>query len=149
MANLFLGVYYNLSIWFKLTDKTYFGTWLSFGGAAITIIGNIILIPLYGYMGSAIGTLICYGIMAAVCYYLGQRFYPIPYPTASILVNLLSATFVVAFTWFDSSVVNNYGHSALNLYHLGLTIVWLCFLFLAERKSISILGNRLAKRFSK
>lgn len=149
MANLFLGVYYNLSIWFKLTDKTYFGTWLSFGGAAITIIGNLILIPLYGYLGSAIGTLICYGLMAGVCYYLGQRYYPIPYPTQSILVNLLSASVVVSLTLFDSNIKESYGALALNLYHLGLTTLWLCFLFLAERKSIAILGNRLAKRFLK
>ncbi|MDQ3537068.1 MAG: oligosaccharide flippase family protein, partial [Bacteroidota bacterium] len=66
MANLFLGIYYNQSIWFKLTDKTHLGTLLSFTGAAITIAANVILIPIWGYMGSAVATLICYFSMALI-----------------------------------------------------------------------------------
>lgn len=60
LANLFLGVYYNLSVWFKLTDKTKYGTYISFGGAAVTILFNLLLIPVLGYMGSAVATLVCY-----------------------------------------------------------------------------------------
>jgi O-antigen/teichoic acid export membrane protein len=146
LANLFLGVYYNLSIWFKLTDKTYVGTWLSFGGAAITILGNLILIPLYGYMGSAIGTLICYGLMAAVCFYLGQKHYPIPYPTVSILLNLSIAVLVVSLTWLDTSLKEIYGNLSVNLFHLALALVWVATIAFVERKSIAILGNRLVRR---
>ncbi|MFY8035058.1 MAG: polysaccharide biosynthesis C-terminal domain-containing protein, partial [Flexibacteraceae bacterium] len=124
----------------------YVGTWLSFGGAAITILGNLILIPLYGYMGSAVGTLICYGLMAAVCFYLGQKHYPIPYPTVSIITNLSIAVLVVSLTWFDSSLKENYGNLSVNLFHLALTLVWLVTIAFVERQSIAILGNRLMKR---
>jgi O-antigen/teichoic acid export membrane protein len=95
LANLFLGVYYNLTVWFKLTDKTRFGTYISFGGAAITILFNLLLIPVLGYMGSAIATLICYFSMSLVCYLLGNRHYPIPYPVKTIVGYILLATGLV------------------------------------------------------
>ena len=95
MANLFLGIYYNLSIWFKLSDKTKFGTYITFGGAAITIIFNVLLIPVMGYMGSAIATLICYFSMALACYLLGNRYYPIPYPVGNMLSYILIALALV------------------------------------------------------
>ena len=91
LANLFLGVYYNLAVWFKLTDKTYFGTYISFGGAALTVLLNFFLIPLLGYVGSAWATLSCYFTMAAVCWYLGERHFPIPYPVARLLTWLALA----------------------------------------------------------
>ena len=95
LANLFLGVYYNLTVWFKLTDKTHFGTYISFGGAAVTILLNLLLIPVLGYMGSAIATLICYFSMALVCYLLGNRHYPIPYPVGTITGYILLAVGLV------------------------------------------------------
>ncbi|MBL7859422.1 MAG: polysaccharide biosynthesis C-terminal domain-containing protein [Cyclobacteriaceae bacterium] len=76
---LFLGIYYNISVWFKLTDKTYYGTIITVGGAIITIVANFILIPFYGYLGSSWATLICYLSMTVACYLLGQKYYPIPY----------------------------------------------------------------------
>lgn len=79
LANMTLGIYYNLSIWFKITDKTQFSLWLSALGVVITIIGNLVLIPLMGYMGSAYTTLICYVSMSAACWWLGQRYWPVPY----------------------------------------------------------------------
>jgi len=79
LAYLFLGVYYNLSVWFKLTDKTYFGTLLAVGGAVITIGGNYLLIPIAGYLGSSWVTLICYLVMTVASYMIGQKYYPIPY----------------------------------------------------------------------
>lgn len=78
-ANLFLGIYLNLSIWYKVTDKTKYGAYITFLGAAITIILNILFIPIWGYMGSAYTTAICYVVMAVVCYFLGQKFYHVPY----------------------------------------------------------------------
>jgi O-antigen/teichoic acid export membrane protein len=98
LANLFLGIYYNLSVWFKLTDKTRFGTYLTFGGAAITIIFNLLLIPVLGYMGSAIATLLCYIGMALACYLLGNRYYPIPYPVKTILSYIILAAALVLIT---------------------------------------------------
>ncbi|MCC2547218.1 polysaccharide biosynthesis C-terminal domain-containing protein [Hymenobacter sp. BT175] len=100
LANLFLGVYYNLAVWFKLTDKTYFGTYISFGGAALTISLNFLLIPLLGYMGSALTTLACYFMMAAVCWYLGNIHFPVPYPVLRLSLWLVVAIGLVAVAWF-------------------------------------------------
>lgn len=79
VANLCLGIYVNLSIWYKLTDRTLLGAAVSFGGAALTIILNVLFIPKYGYMASAWATLACYGGMAVVSYMLGQKYFPVQY----------------------------------------------------------------------
>ena len=85
MANLFLGVYYNLSIWYKLTGKTSWGAWLSLIGAIITLALNFWWIPLssdhliYGYYGSAWATFICYGAVMILSYLIGQKYFPVNY----------------------------------------------------------------------
>jgi O-antigen/teichoic acid export membrane protein len=85
MANLFLGVYYNLSIWYKLTGKTSWGAWLSLFGAIITLVLNFWWIPLspehliHGYFGSAWATFICYGTMMILSYLIGQKYFPVKY----------------------------------------------------------------------
>jgi Na+-driven multidrug efflux pump len=85
MANLFLGVYYNLSIWYKLTSQTIWGAWLSLIGAILTLGLNFWWIPLspdhliYGYLGSAWATFICYGAMMILSYLIGRKYYPVPY----------------------------------------------------------------------
>lgn len=79
LANLFLGLYYNLSIWYKLTDKTIWGGYIMTFGALITVVLNIIFIPKYGYMASAWATLACYFSVTAVSYFLGQKYYPVSY----------------------------------------------------------------------
>ena len=99
LANLFLGVYWNLSVWFKLTDKTYYGTYIGGAGAVLTITLNFLLIPVLGYMGSALATLACYFMMAAICWWLGERHFPVPYPVARLLGWLLLASGVVALGW--------------------------------------------------
>ncbi len=78
-ANLCFGIYVNLSIWYKLTDRTLLGAVVSFGGAAITIILNVLFIPKYGYMASAWATLACYGGMAVASYIMGQKYFPVNY----------------------------------------------------------------------
>ncbi len=100
MANIFLGIYYNLSIWFKLSDQTGYGTKISFAGAAITIIFNLILIPLMGYMGAALTTLLCYGYMAVACYILGAKHYPIPYNVKAAVLYLLLGSVLVALAFY-------------------------------------------------
>jgi len=79
IANFFLGVYYNLTIWYKLTDKNFAGSLIAIGGVFITLALNWIWIPLYGYYGSSWVTFICYGSMMIVSYFLGQKYYPVPY----------------------------------------------------------------------
>lgn len=83
MANLCLGVFYNLSIWYKLTNKTRWGAILALIGAVITLAFNFALIPVMGYMGAAWTTLICYALMMVISYFLGQKFYPVPYRIGS------------------------------------------------------------------
>ncbi|MEY4934283.1 MAG: hypothetical protein RIS64_642 [Bacteroidota bacterium] len=90
-ANICLGVYYNLSVWYKLTDKTRLGALVSIVGVAITLILNWLWIPTMGYVGSAWATLICYFAMAAVSYFLGHRYYPVPYPVQKIGIYALMA----------------------------------------------------------
>jgi O-antigen/teichoic acid export membrane protein len=89
MANLWLGIYVNLSIWYKLTDRTGLGAWVSLLGAALTVALNIAWIPKYGYLGAAWATLACYGAMAGVSWLLGQIFFPVPYPAFRILSYLI------------------------------------------------------------
>lgn len=90
-ANIFLGIFYNLSIWYKLSGKTRYGAAISLIGATITIVLNFILIPRVGYMGSAITTLICYATMVVISYFLGQKYFPVNYPIKRILTYLLTA----------------------------------------------------------
>lgn len=91
LANVFLGIYYNQSIWYKLSDKTRFGAYLALGGAVITIVLNLILIPVMGYMGSAITTLVVYFSMMVASYLLGKKHYPIHYNLRKVGLYLTSA----------------------------------------------------------
>jgi O-antigen/teichoic acid export membrane protein len=90
LANFFLGIYTNLSVWYKLIDKTHIGAWISLVGAAVTLILNFWLIPVMekqghdGYMGSAIATIAAYGSMMLISYILGSKAYPIPYDKKKI-----------------------------------------------------------------
>ena len=79
LANFCLGIYTNLSVWYKLIDKTYIGAYISISGAIITLVLNFLLIPSHSYVGSAIATLAAYGSMMLISYYLGNKYYPIPY----------------------------------------------------------------------
>jgi O-antigen/teichoic acid export membrane protein len=88
-ANLFLGMYYNFSVWFKLTDKTIYGSYISGGGMLATLMLNFILVPIAGFMGSAFATLLVYLGMSVACYKLGQKYYPIPYPIRKISFYIL------------------------------------------------------------
>lgn len=84
MYYILLGIYYNLTVWFKLTDKTHFGTYIMIIGAAVTIIFNWLLIPTWGYDACAWGTLACYGVMVYLSYVWGQKYYHIPYQVGVI-----------------------------------------------------------------
>lgn len=132
MAYLFLGVYYNFSVWFKLTDKTHYGTWITLGGAVVTIVANYLLIPHLGYMGSSWAALACYVFMTVVCYAFGQRFYPIPYELGK------------SFGYLIASVVIVYGMTLLHLENIFVStaiklvvlIVIAGIVYLLERKNL-------------
>lgn len=83
-ANICLGMYYNLSIWYKLTDKMMTGVYITIIGAVVTLAGNYLFIPVYGMYASAWATFFCYFVMVVLAYLLGQKHYPIPYQVGKI-----------------------------------------------------------------
>ena len=127
MAYFYNGIFYNLSAWYKLSGKTKFGAYISLFGAAITIVLNLLLIPIMGYMGSAWATVICYFSMAVLSYVLGQRNYSIPYDLKQIIIPQL----VVLFLYFMSSFWNHLPfldriliNTCIFTGYLGLLFVW-------------------------
>lgn len=98
LANLFLGIYYNISIWYKVTDKTYYSTWIAVAGAMLTVALNYLLIPVAGYEGSSWVTLLVYFFMAAVCYIYGQKHYPVPYPIIKDLTYIVITVLLIYLT---------------------------------------------------
>lgn len=99
-GKLFYGIYINLSIWFKLTDEPIYGTYFSIAGAIITIVGNLALIPIIGYTGSAITMVLCYFSMCCLCYYFGQKKYPVPYNFIKLLPHLLISLLTIISLYF-------------------------------------------------
>ena len=132
LGYLFLGVYYNMSVWFKLIDKTYFGTIIAIGGAVITFAANYILIPYFGYMGSSWATLICYFSMTIACYFFGQKFYPIPYRILKDAGYILVASFLVYAT--NLFVIEN--QWIATGFHGLVLITFILFAYLLERKEL-------------
>lgn len=102
LANLFLGIYYNLAIWYKLTDKTRYGMYFSIIGAIITIVLNVWLIPVIGIMAAAYATLIAYASMTVVSYLLGKKHYPINYNLQKIAIYLITSVVIcwISFNYF-------------------------------------------------
>lgn len=107
LANLFLGIYHNLSIWYKLTDKTKYGMYISILGALITIGFNLIMIPKIGFMAAAYATLLAYGTMMFVSYYLGRKHYVVPYDVKRIAFYLIVSSIFSFLTFykFDNDVI--------------------------------------------
>lgn len=89
LGNIFLGIYYNLSIWYKLTNRNMTGAVITIVGAAITIVLNILLIPKMHYLGAAIATFCCYLFMMITSYVMGQKYYPVPYARKKLIAYLV------------------------------------------------------------
>lgn len=79
LSNIFLGIYYNLSVWYKITDKMRMGIYITLAGMLVTLVGNIVFIPHYGMFAAAYTTLACYGLMMVLAYVVGQKHFPVPY----------------------------------------------------------------------
>lgn len=94
LGNIFLGIYYNLSVWYKLTNKNMYGAMITVGGAGITIALNILLIPKLHYTGAALATFSCYLFMMLSSYLLGQKYYPVPYPVKKLTAYLTLAVLI-------------------------------------------------------
>jgi len=103
MANLFFGIYFTLSLWYKLKDMTRYGAYMALTGAGVTVTINFLLIPLLGYMGSAIAVFVCYFIMMVVSYCLGQKYYPVPYDLKRIGTYFAIAAGIYVISLFSSN----------------------------------------------
>ena len=122
LANLFLGIYHNLAIWYKLTDKTPYGMLFSIIGAIITIIMNVALIPAIGFIASAWATLFAYGTMMVLSYFIGKKHYPVPYnlkKSGSYLIASMVISYV-SFSYFR----DNYFISIALVFTFGILIFW-------------------------
>ena len=102
LANLFLGIYYNLSIWYKLTGKTKYGAYLAVFGAVITLSLNLALIPILGFVGCAWATLVCYFSMTIASYYLGKKYFYVPYHITRILLYLFVMICIYLIIYFTN-----------------------------------------------
>lgn len=132
MANYFLGAFLNLSIWYKLTEATRWGAWLALGGALITLAGNFLFIPAYGYMASAWTTFVCYAVMMVVSYLVGRKYYPVPYNilklggyiAAAVLLYLVGTLYLVD-EGVQTLIIRNF-----------LVILFVLFAYFSEKRSL-------------
>ncbi len=127
LANAFLGIYYNLSVWYKVSGKTKYAIVMSLSGGFITIILNIIFIPYWGYMASAIATLACYAGMMLLSFKIGAKKYPIPYNYRKIAI-YMGLAILLYFVSLMNTIENKFVHYLINtlilsLYLLG--VLWL------------------------
>lgn len=127
LANFFLGIFFSLSLWYKLTDKTRFGAYIALGGAAVTLILNVILVPRIGYYGAAIAILICSVLMTVTSYILGRKHYPIPYDLKRIALYFGMGMLL----YFASTYIHN---NNIWLKMLAKTPLIILFLILVIRK---------------
>ena len=136
-ANLFVGINYNLSIWYKFTSKTAYAIYLNGFGAIITVILNIVFIPIFGYIASAWATFACYLSIMLISYALSKKYYPIKYDLKSIF--LYSGSAILIFITFNLIEFNSLliETSVATL----LMLVFLSGIYLKEKKNIRTLKH--------
>lgn len=140
LANVFLGIYYNQSIWYKLSNNTKYGAYIATGGALVTIVLNILLIPLIGYMGAAITTLVVYFSMMVSSWYLGQKHYPIKYNLRKIGLYLISALIL-----FGLGLLLQFESMLLTfISHLGLLAIFVAIVMIIERPIQAFKSNNFS-----
>ena len=133
MANLFLGLYWNVSIWYKLTGKTAFGAGFAITGALITILLNIWWIPLYGYHGSAWATLVCYFSLALLSYLFGRKHYRVPYHTGVVLLLITVAVAIYLVSHLTSTLHAPWQYAA----NVGLLLLFFFSAYLVKPSLVS------------
>jgi O-antigen/teichoic acid export membrane protein len=132
LANIFLGIYYNLSIWYKLGNKTKAGAFITLIGVAITIIINRLFIPTYGYMACAWATFFCYGSMMVISYVWGQKEYRIPYAWKKLVAYIV---IVVTFYFIHKGLTALLPYTIVSLIIASILLfVYTWFILLVERK---------------
>jgi O-antigen/teichoic acid export membrane protein len=135
MANLFFGIYFALSLWYKLTDKTRYGAYIALIGSVITLVLNFLLIPVLGYMGSAIAVFVCFFVMMVISYVIGQKYYPVPYNLKRIGTYFIAAIFIYVFSLLFSRQ-SLYLKLPLNSVLMGIFILYLYHLEKYELQSL-------------
>ena len=135
LANMFLGIYYNLSIWYKLTHKTISGAYITLIGAAITLVINYIFIPYYSYMACAWATFFCYGSMMVISYMWGQKAYKVPYPWKKLMAYIV----IVVLLFYVHQVLIHFWPGKVFSLSAATILVFLYVLFLAriEKKELN------------
>ncbi|TNF46027.1 MAG: polysaccharide biosynthesis protein, partial [Bacteroidetes bacterium] len=123
LANVFLGIYFNQSIWYKLSGQTKYGAYIAIVGATLTILINVIFIPYFGYFASAWATLIVYASQMVLSYYLGQKHYPIKYNLRKFGLYLGSALLIyliASLVDLESGTLKFVIHNVLILGYIGM-----------------------------
>lgn len=139
LAELFFGIFFNLSLWYKVTDKTIWGTWFSLGGLAVTLAGNCIFVPRFGYMACAWSAFACYASMMVASYLVGRVKHPIPYDIPRVVFYLIAAMAL----WGVATVTTT-GSNLIDFPTRVLLLVVYCgTVFLAERRGMF---DRILKR---
>ena len=127
-----MGIYYNLSVWYKLSEKTKYGAFLSIFGSILTLGLNFILIPVIGFVGSAWTTLVCYFSMTIMSYYFGQKHYQIPYQIKRILFYL---GFMI--TLFFSSIFFYKGM----IFNVILVLLFIIVAYILEKPKKTVISS--------
>lgn len=131
MSFIFQGVYFNLSLWYKLTDKTMYGAWFSVLGTVIIVVGNVLLVPIFSYTGSAWSAFICYFVVMVVSYYFGQKYMPIKYDLKTI--GLYTAVTIILY------VISLFINTPYVLLNVALkSILMLSFLILLVKRDFPL-----------
>ena len=143
VANMCLGVYYNLSIWYKLSHKTTAGATITLIGAALTLIINFAFIPFYGYLACAWATLACYASMMLLSFFWGQRVYPVPYNTKRLLNNF---GFMLLLFAFHKNIVHHVEGLFLHLL-LGTVFMMLYLGYLVRNEKENLQQLPFVKKF--
>ena len=132
LANMFLGIYYNLAVWYKVTNNTKSGAWITFGGALITISINYIFIPRYNYVASAWATFLCYFSMMVTCFIWGQKVYPVPYAWKKLIAYIMIVVLLFFLhKWLTYLWTNNTFNFALAS---AILLGFVFFIFKVEKK---------------
>lgn len=134
-AKLFLGVFYNLSVWYKLTNKTLYGALIALTGAFITIVLNVYLIPKIGYMGSAWANFFCYLSMMLISFFWGRKVYKVTYNLSKIFI--YSAIAISIF--FLSSIIEVDGFAIKLLINTALFVVFVATVYIFEIKNLKLI----------
>jgi len=137
IANFCLGIYHNLSVWYKVTDKTKIGAYISIAGAVVTLVLNFWLIEIYSYKASAVATLAAYGTMMLLSYFLGRKYYPVPYNLKKIGIYLLGSIGLSCLSFYEFRENYTVG--------VPMLIVFLAIIYIFEKNQI----KRLLKIRSK